>query len=526
MFNVQTIKNDILGGVTAAVVALPLALAFGVASGLGAVAGLYGAIVLGFFASLFGGTKTQISGPTGPMTVVMASSVVLFKGDVPSIMATVFLAGIIQISLGMIKVGKWIQYIPYPVVSGFMSGIGLIIIILQINPFLGVESIGSIIEVLYHLPKTLEAINIDALILASITLAIMFLTPKKIAKIVPPALIALVFMTIVSISFHFEVQTIGNIPTTLPNITLPSFDILQLKNIITMGITLALLGAIDTLLTSLVADSMTKTKHDSNKELIGQGIGNSLVSLVGGVPGAGATMRTVINIKSGGITRLSGMVHSLTLLVIVLFLAPLAAKIPLAVLSGILVKVGFDIFDYRFLSLLRMVPRTDLLIMVTVFLLTVFVDLIMAVGAGITFAALLAIYKISQNTKIITKVHKTYFDIDIDDITTKILKIDGALFFGTASILEKRISKFKRAKRVIIDVQEVHFLDISAIFILEDIVKYLQNKDIQVYLVLKEKHRRKILKVDSNNIFHPLKKFKSVEDAINDFQKTRIGSFE
>ena len=352
------IKGDIFGGITAAVIALPLALAFGVASGAGAVAGMYGAIILGFFAALFGGTPTQISGPTGPMTVVIASAVALFAGDINAVMSVIFLTGLFQIVFGFTKVGQYVKYIPYPVISGFMSGIGLIIIILQINPFLGVNGLGSVLTTLYNLPSTISDSNMQAVILASCTLGIMFLTPAKISKVVPTALVALVTMTLISVSLEFEVMTIGTIPSTLPEFTLPSFALDQSKDIFVLAITLALLGTIDTLLTSLVADSITKTKHNPNKELIGQGIGNTIVSLVGGIAGAGATMRTVINVKSGGKTRLSGIIHSITLLCIMLFLSPIASQIPLAVLAGILMKVGIDIFDYKFLNQEMLFPVT------------------------------------------------------------------------------------------------------------------------------------------------------------------------
>lgn len=279
--NINTFKNDIFGGVTAAIVALPLALAFGVASGAGAIAGLYGAIILGFFASLFGGTSTQISGPTGPMTVITASAIVAFQNDLSAVFTVIFLAGLIQISFGVIKIGQWIKYIPYPVISGFMTGIGLIIIILQINSFLGVESYGSVIQTIVELPQTIKNSNSQSFFIALLTLIIMFFTPKKVSKYIPPALIALVFVTLLTVVLNLSISTIGEIPMGLPELTLPfSFDILQLSTIITLAITLALLGSIDSLLTSLVADSMTKTKHKPNKELIAQGIGNSLCSFL------------------------------------------------------------------------------------------------------------------------------------------------------------------------------------------------------------------------------------------------------
>lgn len=517
------VKNDIFAGITAAVVALPLALAFGVASGAGAIAGLYGAIILGFFAALFGGTPTQISGPTGPMTVVFASAIAAFPNDFSTVMTIVFLAGLMQISFGIVGIGKWIKYIPYPVISGFMCGIGVIIIILQINPFLGVDSYTSIIYTVTHLLDTFGKINYEAVILATLTLIIMFLTPKKISKIIPPALIALVSMTLLSIFLSFQVKVIGEIPMGLPDFVLPmSFDILKLSTILTLSITLALLASIDSLLTSVVADSKTKTKHDSKKELIGQGIGNAICSFFGAIPGAGATMRTVININSGATTKLSGMVHSITLLLIVLFLAPLASKIPLAVLSGILVKVGFDILDYKFLKVLTKITKQNLIIMITVFLLTVFVDLIMAVGVGITISSIMAVYQVSRNTQIKTARSKVSFDIDIENQDVKIIKVNGSLFFGTAAFLEDKLEKVKNCKKIIIDCKNVSFFDISAIFTLEEIIEKFKSKELEIILVLRYRHKRKILSVDNDNVFKKIRMYSNLDDAINYTQKYEL----
>ena len=517
------IKNNIFAGITASVVALPLALAFGVASGAGAIAGLYGAIILGFFAALFGGTSTQISGPTGPMTVITATAVATFPNDFPSVMSIIFLSGLIQISFGIVGIGKWIRYIPYPVISGFMSGVGVIIIILQINPFLGVPSYGSVILTITQILDTLKQADDHSLIIAYITLAIMFLTPKFITKVIPSALIALITVTYFSIYMGYSIDTIGNIPMGLPEFIIPfSFDLFQLKSIITLALTLALLGSIDSLLTSLVADSMTKTKHNPKKELIGQGIGNTICSFFGAIPGAGATMRTVININSGGSSKLSGIVHSLSLLLIVLFLAPLAEQIPLAVLSGILIKVGFDILDYKFLRIITKVSRQDLLIMVTVFILTVFVDLIMAVGVGITIASILAVYQVSRSTKMKTQRSKISFDIDINNNHTDIIKIDGSLFFGTASVLDTKIDKIKDNKFVILDCKNVAFLDISAIFSIEEIITKLKSKNIETILVLKHAHRRKIIAVDNYKTFKDINMYFHIDDAINYTQKYEL----
>lgn len=508
MINTNSLKNDIFGGLTAAIVALPLALAFGVASGAGAIAGIYGAIILGFFAALFGGTSTQISGPTGPMTVVTATAFVAFPGDIDTVMTVIFLSGLIQISFAMVKIGKWIQFIPYPVVSGFMSGVGVIIIILQLNPFLGVESQPSILLTILNFFETISKTNYDALLIASITLIIMFLTPKKITKVVPSALIALVFVTYATYLLDLNVPKIGEIPTGLPSLSLPfSFDLINLNQIITLSITLALLGAIDSLLTSIVADNMTKTKHKPNQELIGQGIGNSICSLFGAIPGAGATMRTVININSGGTTKISGIVHSFTLLAIVLFLAPLASQIPLAVLSGILIKVGFDILDYKFIKIINKITKRDLLVMVTVLLLTIFVDLIMAVGVGITIASILAIYKVSKGTQI--------KKISIEEKHIKIFKVNGELFFGTASTLDQKIDRMNPdVETVIIDFKNAFSLDLSAIFILESIVDKLKARDLKVIFVSKFRHRRTIMDLDRSNIFKKIRIYTTIEEAL------------
>jgi SulP family sulfate permease len=525
MPNINNIKNDVFAGLTAAVVALPLALAFGVASGAGAIAGLYGAIILGFFAALFGGTSTQISGPTGPMTVITATAVVAFPNDLISVMSIIFLAGIIQISFGIVGIGKWIKYIPYPVISGFMSGVGVIIIILQINPFLGVESYGSVIFTLTKIFDTLKAADDHALVVAYITLGIMFLTPKFISKIVPPALIALLVVTYFTVSTGYEVSTIGEIPMGLPEIIFPfSFDLLRIDTIVTLAVTLALLGSIDSLLTSLVADSMTKTKHNPRKELIGQGIGNTICSFFGAIPGAGATMRTVININSGGTSKLSGIVHSVSLLIIVLFLAPYASEIPLAVLSGILIKVGFDILDYKFLKIMNKVSKQDLLIMITVFLLTIFVDLIMAVGVGITIASILAVYQVSRSTKIKTKRSKTSFDIDIDSNSTEVIKIDGTLFFGTASVLDSKFEKVKNKNIIILDCKNVSYMDISAVFTIEEIIDKLASKGIKTIMVLRHAHKRLILGVDVDTKFKEVPLYFNIDDAINHTQELELNN--
>ena len=501
---IRTLKNDILAGITVAIVALPLALAFGVVSGAGAIAGLYGAIILGFIASLLGGVSVQVSGPTGPMTVVTAAAVTTFSNDFSTVMAVVFFAGIIQISFGIVDLGKWIKFIPYPIISGFMCGIGVIIIILQINPLFGANTNSSIVYIVTNLFETFENINYEALFIGIVTILIMFLTPKSITKIVPAALIALFFVTILATILNLNIPTIGEIPSKLPDFILPSFNILELSTVLTFAITLALLGSVDTQLTSVLVDSKLKTNHNSKKELIAQGIGNTMCSFFGAIPGAGATMRTVVNMKNGATTRISGVTHAIVLLIIALFLAPIASKIPLALLAGILIKVGFDILDYRFLQIIQKVSKDDLIIMITVFLLTVFVDLIIAVAAGVFISSFMAVYQISKNIKI------KHYKVFINDENIDIIKVKGALFFATAILLERVLNKTK-SKKIVIDCTEVSYLDISAIFKLEDIIEKYEEKNIEIILVIKYTHKRRLLKI--GKIFNTIKIYRILEHA-------------
>jgi SulP family sulfate permease len=357
----MNIKGDIFGGITAGIIALPLALAFGVASGLGAAAGLYGAIIVGLFAAVFGGTPTQISGPTGPMTVIIASVAATHLDNPSIVFDAIVLSGIFQIIFGLTKIGSLINFVPNPVISGFMTGIGCIVIKLQLSAFSGTQSI----------------------ILGALTLLIVFLTPKKIGQVIPLSLLALFICTLAAVFFNFNVPIIGTIPSGLPEIRVAPVEFSALLQVLPLALGLALLGSIDSLLTSLVADKQTNTKHNSNKELIGQGLGNFFAGIFGGLAGAGATMRTVVNIKSGATTRLSGVIHSLVLILILLVFAPAAQAIPLAVLAGILIKVGTDIMDYDFFKNIRSTPKSDIIVMLTVLLITVFGNLIAAVGTGV-----------------------------------------------------------------------------------------------------------------------------------------------
>lgn len=510
------IKENIFGGISVAIIALPLALAFGVSSGLGASAGIYGAIILGFFASLFGGTPTQISGPTGPMTVVIAAAVVSLNSDLGLIVTTIFLAGMFQIAFGISKIGKFVQYIPYPVISGFMSGIGIIIIILQINPYLGLSSNSSVLDILISLPSNILNINFNAFMLSSATLFLMFFIPSKINKILPAPLIALGVLTPLSVYFGLEVDTIGEISSALPSFVMPSMDISHYSTILSLAFTLAILGSIDTLLTSIVADSITGVKHKPNKELIGQGIGNALCAITGSLPGAGATMRTVLNIKSGATHKISGMIHSITLLLIVLFLAPLASQVPLAILAGILLKIGIDILDYRFISVYKEAPNHDKSVMLVVFFTTVFVDLIAAVGVGIVLAALLIVYRITKESEI-SLVDASSEDevirLDLAEKKTRIIKINGAFFFGSSTAFENKANSILDTKTVIIDILDVPFMDLTAMFTLKNLITKLEKNEIKVIILAKEHDKIQLLKLNKTHVFDKVEFYASMDEA-------------
>ena len=571
----SNIKGDAFGGITAGIVALPLALAFGVSSGLGPSAGLYGAIFISFFAALFGGTNTQISGPTAPMTavsmVVIAGIVAANDGDVtkalPAILTVFILAGLFQIILGVIGLGKYIRYIPYPVVSGFMTAIGLIILLTQILPSVGYypkedtvfvetfkpqakevilknllkEEAGEKILVLENFEETIKRAdkisatdilkesenlaaketsgalgaikafpravqNIDwlELMLALGTIFIIY-GFKRITTKVPSTLVALVVMSGVAVGFGLDYRTIQEIPSGIP---IPKWEIFtgfSLSSItpyIFTALTLALLGAIDSLLTSVVADNMTKTKHKPNKELIGQGIGNSIAALFGGIPGAGATIRTVVNINAGGKTKLSGMIAGIMLLLIMLGLGPIASKIPAGVLAGILITVGIGVMDYKGLKAIPYLPRdvkigpiklsSEVLIMIVVLLLSTFWNLVYAVGIGLVIASLMFMKKIGDLTAERSDVKSLKEESWADEIDFPeklkekvfIKHIKGPLFFGSTSEFQALSQQIpESAKTVIMRLGRMQYMDQSGLYAMEDMLQDLKKKNIEVLFV-------------------------------------------
>lgn len=499
----DNLKGDALGGLTAAIVSLPLALTFGVASGAGAEAGLYGAIIIGLFASLFGGTSTLISEPTGPMTVVMTAVVMSLVAANPEngmamAFTVVMLAGLFQIIFGFLKLGKYITLMPYSVVSGFMSGIGLILIILQLAPALGQSApSGGVIGTLVSLPDLLSNIVTLELLLFCLTLCILFFTPAKIKKNIPPQLIALVVISLVSVITigTNPIQRIGEIDITLPNMIMPSFTQDQVRIMLLDAIVLGMLGCIDSMLTSVIADNLTRTEHKSNKELIGQGLGNIMSGLFGGLPGAGATMGTVVNIQSGGRTALSGVIRVLVLVIAVFGAASLIEMIPLAVLAGIAVKVGVDILDWSFIKCAHRVSRHSTVIMYAVLLLTVFVDLIVAVGIGVFIANVITIEKLSASQ---SKNIKAMSDVDdrnplepeqrrlLNQAQGKVLffYLSGAMIFGVSKALARERKNIENHDVIIIDLSDVSILDDTITLSLENVIEEALDKNKTVYVVV------------------------------------------
>jgi SulP family sulfate permease len=571
----KNIRGDAFGGITAGIVALPLALAFGVSSGLGPSAGLYGAIFISFFAALFGGTNTQISGPTAPMTaismVVIASIIATNDGDVnkalPVILTVFLLAGLMQIGLGTIGLGKYIRYIPYPVVSGFMTAIGVIILITQVLPSLGYypkedvgfvdqfkpqaeelilqnilkEEAGEGILVLENfketieradritdadilkesqtlaaqeasgvlgaikvLPRALKNISWLELILAVGTIFIIY-GFKRITTTVPSTLVSLILMSGIAIGFGLDYRPIEEIPSgfPIPNLGIfTTFNLASLSPYIFTALTLALLGAIDSLLTSVVADNMTKTKHKPNKELVGQGIGNSIAAIFGGIPGAGATIRTVVNIKSGGKTKLSGMIAGIMLLIILLGLGPIASKIPAAVLAGILITVGIGVMDYKGLRAIPNLPRdtkigplklsSEVLIMLVVLFLSTFWNLVYAVGIGLIIASLMFMKKIgdlvAERSDVKTLKEEAWedefgFPEELKNVVF-IKHIKGPLFFGSTSDFQQLALQIPdSASVVIIRLDRMAYMDQSGLYAMEDVLQDLRKKNIQIFFI-------------------------------------------
>ena len=484
--------GDVLGSLNSAIVALPQALAFGVATGFGASAGVWGAIILCFIAGLIGSKVPLVSGITGPVTIVIASIMAALNADISSVILVIFMAGILQVILSLTSLPAIVKYVPYPVISGFMNGIGVIIIIMQINPLLGCPVMSNTITSISAFFKNLHTINYDALLIGVITLVIVFAIPKKFNKIIPGQAIALVICTLLSMKLGLNVDKISNISITFPHLTLPKADLHAVITYFHYAVTLAIVLSSESLLTVLVADSLLKTKTPSKGMLLGQGVGNMVCALTGSLPGSAATMRTVAAINTGSSTKLTAVINPLILMFLLFKLSGFVAEIPLAVLAGILIKIGYDIIDVKLLKVIKFAPRDDLYVLAVVFLLTVFYNLIVAVGAGITCAALLYAKRTADSAKL---VQKTVYDKDIIKLEKllekdynhkiRVVHIDGQFFFGSATQLISQFDEMLGTKYLILDYPSENLLDISAIFALEDIIIRLQSQKVKILVVLK-----------------------------------------
>jgi len=489
----RNVQGDILGGLTAAVVALPMALAFGIASGAGASAGLWGAILVGFFAALFGGTPSLISEPTGPMTVIVTAVISGLTANNPEngmamAFTVVMMAGLVQILFGVLRLGRYITMLPYNVISGFMTGIGVILIFMQIAPFLGQATPkGGVIDVIKNLPTLITNLNPGATFLGLITLAILFFYPTSWKKVVPPQLVALVIGTAISLIFFSGVEirtiaTIGKITPGLPQFQMPTFSTENWQLMFVNAMVLGMVGSIDCLLTCLVSDSLTRTEHKSNKELIGQGIANVITGLCGGVAGSGATTATVVNIQAGGRTALSGISRALVLLIVVLWAAPLTSGIPLAVLAGIVLKVGINIIDWAFLKRVHKISWKAAGIVYTVVFLTVFVDLMIAVAVGVFIANILTIDSLEQ---LQSKSVKAITDADDQIVLTQeekqlldlangrvlLFHLSEPIIFGIAKAIAREHSAIANYDVLIVDLGEVPILGVTSSLAIENAIK-------------------------------------------------------
>lgn len=503
--NFTNVKGDVLGGLTAAVVALPLALALGIASGAGASAGLWGAILVGFFAALFGGTPSLISEPTGPMTVIITAVIAETTASDPEnglamAFTVVMLAGVFQIGFGLLKLGRYITMLPYNVISGFMTGIGVILIFMQTAPFLGQETPkGGVLGVIQNLPSLVANLSLWETGLGVLTLLILFFYPNNLKKVVPPQLVALVIGTLVSLTLLRDIDirtiaTIGEITPGLPTLQLPTFTPGSLRLIFVNAMILGMVGSIDCLLTCLVSDSLTRSQHKSNKELIGQGIANIITGLCGGIAGSGATTATVVNIQGGGRTALSGLSRALILFVVVLWAAPLTSGIPLAVLAGIVLKVGIDIIDWGFLKRVHRISWKAAGIVYSVVALTVFVDLMVAVGVGVFIANILTIARLdemqSESVKAITDADDQIVMTPeeqqvLDSANGRMLlfHLSGPMIFGVAKAISREHDAIDSYDVLIVDLGEVPVLGVTSSLAIENAIQEATDEGREVLVV-------------------------------------------
>lgn len=522
--------GDIFGGLNAAIIALPQALAFGVATGFGAGAGVWGAIILCLTAGILGTKVPMISGITGPSAIVIASIMHALNKDINSVLVIMVMAGILQMALSLTKLTQIVKYVPYPVISGFMNGVGTIIIIMQLNPLLGLKPFSNTIESIEHIVTSLHTMNVAAFLLGLLTLVIVFAIPKRLNKYIPSQILALIVCTLISIKLGLNIPKISEVSIALPAFKLPETNLHDIITYFHYAITLAIILSSETLLTGLVCNSLTKTQLSPRTLLASQGFGNILCSITGSLPGAAATMRTVAALKSGASTKIAAIVCPIVLVILLFKFSNFVAEIPLCVLAGILIKIGYDIIDVKLLKVLKLASKEDKYVLTVVFLLTVFYNLIVAVGAGITLAALLYAKKLADSAKLI---HKEVYDADIVKLEReverdyklkiRVVHINGQFFFGSATQLISQFDEILGTRYLILNCDFEEKLDISALFAFEDIVLRLQSQHIKLVLVLKNEEIYKQLleykiteQIGTENIFYSeLDAIKYAKDAFS-----------
>jgi len=494
-------KNDLMAGITVAFIALPLALAFGVGSGLGPLSGLWGAIAGGLFGSLFGGSRIGVSGPTGPKMAQLAMIMIGYKladgsPDIFYAFSIIFLSGVILIGLSFLRVGKLIYFTPYSVIAGFMCGIGVLVIILEIDPFLGLPNAKSVMEVIHTIPTILDKLKPHSFALSLGTFSLLYVYPKMAKKffpklaMIPSTLVALLLGSLVANFFHLDVDFIGEIPMGLPELLIPDYSKFEFGKYFYPALSLSGLAVFDSLLTCLVNDNLSGETHNSNRELFGQGVANMVAGVTGGLTTATATMRSVALYQSGGRTPLASFVHGLVLFSIAVFLGPVAAKIPLPCLAAILMKVGIDIIDYRVIPIVHRLPKSDLIVFLTVFVVTVVEDLLVAMGIGMAIACFRFVQEISRIYDIQNEQSEKDVEVKNNVIT---LKPQGPLFFGGVKKLNDKLALIKGPRKVIIDLREVNFIDLSGAFAIDDAIETLHKMGCSVEIIDPNKEIKNVL---------------------------------
>ena len=483
-YSFQTMFGDVLGGITAAVVGLPVALAFGVSSGLGPAAGIYGAVAVGFFAAVFGGTRSLISGPTGSMTVAMAVIVTSYANNIGQAFTIVIMAGLIQMLFGFLRIGRFVTYTPYSVIAGFMTGVGVIILSVQILPFMGAPPItGGPPEAIRNFSTIIEHFDVTAVAIAGATLGAALLWPSRFEKYLPSILVALFVGIVVTALWFSNAPTIGTVPTGLPTVMLPALSFDALVRAIEPAMILALVGSADTLLTALVGDSMTRARHDPNKELFAQGLGAVVTGFIQGLPGSGATPSTIANIRAGGTTIVSGVIAVVVLVVMILLMADYVAKIPNALLAGVLMKVALDTMEWRFVTRLLRIQREHMVVMLLTLGLTVFLDLLTAIAAGMIAAAVTSARQFERleldSVISVPILDQSFFggrarEDDLEDFSARVglVALRGSFTVASSRKLLDTIGEDIREHEVVIlDFSNTVYIDESAAMVIERLIE-------------------------------------------------------